>query len=207
MNLASNTSLPTLTLCFNPHSRPFAFACSKLQGEHTGKFSVLATRSLSLHRLSGKQRNRPYQYSQLSILLHWSVQVKILQVHLNHSKLDGFQAISYAITSQSEKVILAQCKVLMYDIIYINCAEKRQQVTIATHLGVFSHGTTLTVRKFGRLAVTISVWTERKCWTVLCERSALSNLNSTGRKFVRYRVHQTRDGAEEKGDKRFLIIP
>ena len=40
-----------------------------------------------------------------------------------------------------------------------------------------SHGPTLTVRKFRRLAAQISVWTDRKCWTVSCEQSVLSNLN------------------------------
>ena len=34
-----------------------------------------------------------------------------------------------------------------------------------------SHGIILTVRKFRRLAVQSSVWTERKYWTVLCVRN------------------------------------
>ena len=38
--------------------------------------------------------------------------------------------------------------------------------------GLLSNGTTLTVRKFRRLAVQSSVWTERKYWREPCEQSA-----------------------------------
>ena len=46
-----------------------------------------------------------------------------------------------------------------------------------------SHGTALTVQKFRRLAVQSSSWTERKCWTVPCERRGQSNF-CCGQKFV-----------------------
>ena len=49
-----------------------------------------------------------------------------------------------------------------------------------------SHGTKLSVWKFGRLALQSPVWTERKYWTVSCEPSVRSNF-SAGRKFVRCR--------------------
>ena len=47
-----------------------------------------------------------------------------------------------------------------------------------------SLGTTLTEPKLRRLAVQTSVWTERKYWTVPCERSVRSKFSSS-RKFVR----------------------
>ena len=47
--------------------------------------------------------------------------------------------------------------------------------------------TTLTVRKFGRLAVQRSLWTKPRFWTVPCERSDRSNF-SAGGKFVQCRV-------------------
>ena len=41
-----------------------------------------------------------------------------------------------------------------------------------------SHGPTLTVRKFRPLAAQISVWTDRKYWTVPREQSVLSNFSA-----------------------------
>ena len=60
VNLASNTSLPSLTLSFNPHSRPFAFACSKLQGEHRVSSPYSPPNLFLCIVFSGKQKNRPY---------------------------------------------------------------------------------------------------------------------------------------------------
>ena len=59
-----------------------------------------------------------------------------------------------------------------------------------TRQGAFfsSYGNTLTIRKFGSLAVQSSLWTEWKYWTVSSERSVRSNF-SVGGKFIRCLVN------------------
>ena len=44
---------------------------------------------------------------------------------------------------------------------------------------LLSLGPTLTARKFRRLAAQISVWTNRKYWTVPCEQSVLLNFSAS----------------------------